>query len=563
MLSPSIVPSVAAVATGHRLDPEQTQQPAATPEHRLDPDDDRLPPEQAPNLTAPPSADRKLRLLDPPNPPADRDAASTEAASASPSHSPMTGEFHLSDLGNARRLVAEHGADLRYCYQLGKWFVWDGRRWTEDAMAAAERYAKATVCSMYARAASLPETHARKELARHALRSESHRQIAAMIALSRSEPGVPVLTDQLDLDPWALNVLNGTIDLRTGALRPHRRDDLITRLAPVVYDPDATCPTWTAFLEQILDGNLAMLAFLQRAIGYSLTGSTRERVLFLLHGAGSNGKSTLLEAVRAVLGEYAQRTPTQTLLARRDSTIPNDLARLRGARFVSAAETDEGRHLAEGLVKDLTGGDTIAARFLRAEWFDFRPEFKLWLATNHKPVIRGTDRGIWDRIRLIPFNVSIPDERQDKELAGKLMLELPGILGWAVKGCLDWQRAGLDLPEEVRDATEGYRTEMDTLAAFLDERCTVAPAESAAARDLYAAYRTWCEDTGERWTSQKAFGLRLRERGFTSERVGRAKVHTWLGVGLAEPCGPTFDPGYGGTANEEGPTSPDSWRRSV
>jgi hypothetical protein len=288
VLSPSIVPSLAAAANGHGVDPEQAQ-PAATVEHRIELDHELLSLEQPSDLIASPSTDRKLRLLDPPTPSADQDVPSAQTVSASPAHAPVGGEFHLSDLGNARRLVAEHGADLRYCYQLGKWFVWDGRRWTEDAMAAAERYAKATVCAMYARAARLPDPE-RKDLARHALKREGHRQIAAMIALSRSEPGVPVQTDQLDRDAWALNVLNGTIDLRTGELHPHRRDDLLTRLAPVVYDTDATCPTWTAFLEQIFDGNSAMVAFVQRAIGYSLTGSTRERVMFLLHGVGANGK---------------------------------------------------------------------------------------------------------------------------------------------------------------------------------------------------------------------------------------------------------------------------------
>ncbi len=232
------------------------------------------------------------------------------------------------------------------------------------------------------------------------------------------------------------------------------------------------------------------------------------------------------------MGDYALRTPTDTLLARRDAGIPNNIAALKGARFVSASEADEGRRLAEATIKDLTGGDTISARFMRGEWFDFLPEFKLWLGTNHKPVIRGTDRAIWDRIRLIPFAVRIPDEEQDKHLRTKLLAEAPGILAWAVEGCLAWQRDGLGEPREVRDATAGYRAEMDVLAGFLEDRCVVKEAARVSAKDLYASYVGWCDETGEKPMTQKAMGQRLGERGFDSARVGKDRARYWLGLGL-------------------------------
>jgi putative DNA primase/helicase len=358
-----------------------------------------------------------------------------------------------------------------------------------------------------------------------------------MVALARSESGIPVTVDQLDRNPWLLNVNNGVLDLRTGDLRSHRRQDLMTRFAPVRYDPEATCPTWLAFLDRIMNGNQNLIQFLQRAIGYTLTGSARERVLFMLHGGGANGKSTLLETISTLLGDYAKSTRAETLLVKTyDGGIPNDLAALKGARFVSTSETEDGKRLAEALVKALTGGDTISARFLRGEFFTFRATFKLWLATNHKPTIRGSDNAIWDRIKLIPFEIRIPDEEQDKELPAKLQLEQPGILAWAIRGCLDWQRLhGLGEPLEVRVATANYRQDMDVVATFIEDCCVAANGAQVPAKQLYDAYRSWCEQSGERPVTQKTFGLRLQEKGF---RPGRARSNgeqfrTWIGVGLA------------------------------
>lgn len=439
--------------------------------------------------------------------------------------------FHATDLGNAKRLVARHGEDLRYCQERDCWYAFDGQRWNVDQSGEIPRRAKDTVVSMYAEAADLPEAE-RKALIRHALNSESASRIKAMISLAESEPGIPVMLDALDRDPWLLNVQNGTIDLRTGELRPHNRQDLITRLSPIDYDPLATCPTWDKFLQHVLSGKADLIKFIQRAAGYSLTGITSERCFFLLYGVGRNGKSTLVETLQDVMADLAATTPTETLLATRDGSIPNDIAALKGVRFVAASETGEGRKLAEAKIKALTGGDTISARFMRGEFFNFRPVFKLWLSTNHKPKITETTDAIWDRIRLIPFSVRIPKEQEDKRLRAKLQAELPGILAWAVDGCLAWQQEGLLEPADVMAATDAYRQESDLLGAFIEDACVLGEKVQASARSLYAAYTQWCEESGERTVTQTAFGKSLTERGFERELVGTARMRYWVGIGL-------------------------------
>jgi putative DNA primase/helicase len=267
--------------------------------------------------------------------------------------------------------------------------------------------------------------------------------LRAMVDLARSEPGIHVSPDDLDRDPWRLNVLNGTLDLRTGELEPQDPDDLITKLAPVEYDPEAKCVTWLGFLDRIMDGNQDLIDFLQRAAGYSLTGETTERVLFVLHGVGRNGKTTLLESLQAVLGEYAKVMAAEMLMARKnDGGIPNDVAALKGARLVTASEAEEGTRLGEAKVKQLTGGDTITARFLYGEFFSFRSEFKIWLATNHKPDVRGTDKAIWDRLPVVPFSVRIPDEEVDARLPQKLLDAVawhPRVGGSGMPGLAAWR----------------------------------------------------------------------------------------------------------------------------
>ena len=437
--------------------------------------------------------------------------------------------YNLTDLGNSERFVADHGKDLRYCYPWRKWMVRTEARWERDDAGRVHRLAKERVRGIYREASDAEDEDRRKALAKHAAASESETRIRAMIELAKSE--VPISPDKLDADPWLLNVLNGTIDLRTGELREHRREDLITKLAPVEYDPQAKAPTWEVFLGRVLPSE-DLRGFVQRAAGYSATGDTSEQCLFIHHGPGANGKSTFQETIAAVLGDYAMRTPTETLLVKRSGGVPNDVARLKGARFVTASETEEGRRLAESLVKDLTGQDTISARFMWAEWFDFKPTHALHLSTNHKPEIRGTDPAIWRRIRLIPWAVTIPPAEQDRKLAEKLREELPGVLAWVVRGCLEWQREGLQAPEEVRQATKAYRAEMDLLAAFLADCCLRGEGEDAFAGELWGAWKRWCEETGEQAGSQKRFGGRLTERGFLNHRDSRTGRKVWYGVSL-------------------------------
>lgn len=450
---------------------------------------------------------------------------------------------HLTDLGNARRLVALHGDDLRYCHPWGKWLVWDGRRWVIDNTAEAVRRAKQTVRHMYAEAATAADDETRKALGKHALKCEAAGRIAAMLDLANSEAGIPVLPEQLDADPWLLNVANGTLDLRTGQLRAHRRDDQITKLAPVPYDPDALCPTWERFLLEVMNHDQELVSFLQRAIGYTLTGDTAEQVIFILHGKGANGKSTLLETLRAMLGEdYTVQIRAESLMVKQGDSIPNDIARLKGARLVNARETEEGKRLAESLVKEMSGGDTMTARFMRAEFFDFKPEFKLFLAANHKPVIRGTDIAIWRRIRLIPFLVTFSEDKQDRQLFKKLRAELPGILAWAVRGCQGWQvRGGLGTPAAVKAATAEYKSESDTLAAFLDE-CTVTdPNAETQAKPMYEAYKAWCEEGGEYYEKQTMFGRRIKER-FDWRIDKSSRLTFYLGLRLEKPTEPEKAP---------------------
>jgi putative DNA primase/helicase len=448
------------------------------------------------------------------------------------------GRFNLTDLGNSERFVADHGEDVRYCYPWGKWLVWSGARWERDDSGKAHKLAKETVRGIYREAADAEDEGRRKELAKHATRSEAEAKIRAMLELAKSE--LPVSPEELDANPMLLNTENGTVDLRFGALREHRREDLITKIAPVPFDPDAAAPAWEGFLERVLPSE-DLREFVRRASGYSATGDTSEQVMFINHGAGNNGKSTFQEALAAALGDYSMRAPTEMLMAKRSGGVPNDVARLKGARFVTASETEEGRRLAESLVKDLTGQDTISARFMRAEFFDFRPTHKLWLSTNHKPEIRGTDNAIWRRIRLVPWAVTVPPAERDRKLPNRLRRELPGILAWIVRGCMEWHRTGLRVPDEVRRATGEYRAEMDVLAGFLEECCVVRERERSYSRELYAAYKRWSEDSGERPESQKRLAGRLSERGFLNDRDSRTGRMMWFGLSLKDEWRPNAE----------------------
>jgi len=440
---------------------------------------------------------------------------------------------NCTDMGNARRLAKKHGNDIRYCHAQKKWFIWDGKRWKIDSNGEIVRRAKDTVRSIYAEAMLADDDDQRERLAKWAMRSETESKIKSMISLAESEPGIPVSQEDLDKDDFIINTESGTIDLRTADFYIHRQEDLITKLVPTTYDLAAEAPIWNKFLDQIMDKNKNLIEFIQKAVGYSLTGDTSEQVLFILFGEGANGKSTFIDTIRSLLEEYSKQADFSTFLQSKNDAIRNDLARLAGVRFVSAVEVEKGRRLSESVVKQVTGQDVITARFLHQEFFEFKPKFKIFLAVNHKPKITGIDHAIWRRIRLIPFTVTIPDDKQDKDLPDKLKKELPGILAWAVEGCLRWQAEGLGYPDEVKAATEEYKAEMDVLADYIAEYCVVSSAAKAQATALYNSYREWAEGSGEKPFSQKLFGTMLSERGFDKRRGTGGRVW-WYGIGLRD-----------------------------
>ncbi len=413
--------------------------------------------------------------------------------------------------------------------------VWTGTHWQEDKSAQAERFAKDTVRGIYAEAASITDTDEkradakRKEIAGHAMRSESKRAIKDMLALAQSEPDIPIKREQLDASPWLLNCANGTLDLRTGELDLHRHSDLLTRCLTTRYNPEAEAPRWLEFLITIFDGDADLIEYIQRVVGYALTGDTSEQCFFLGYGKGNNGKSTFLETLYTVLGDYAQSAEFKAFLARDNEGVRNDIARMAGRRLVIAKEADRGRRFAESLIKSLTGGDTVTARFLYQDFFDFKPAFKLFLAVNSKPTIKGTDLGIWRRVRLIPFNVTIADAKKDRDLPRKLAAEAEGILAWAVQGCLAWQREGLGTPQAVEKATGAYRKEMDTIAQFFAEECTFADTNQTMGTSvLKTRFEAWCEANAERYDA-KLLRTALIERGCTTRRSTGGR-YVWQGI---------------------------------
>jgi P4 family phage/plasmid primase-like protien len=437
--------------------------------------------------------------------------------------------FNLTDLGNAGRFIHRHGRNLRYCWPWGKWLVWDGRRWARDDTGEVFRLAKETVASIYQEAAAAPDDETRKILAKHAMRSESGARIKEMVDLARSD--VPVRPEELDASGDLFNVENGTIDLRYGDLREHRPEDLITKLAPTTYDPGAKAPLWSAALERVLPSP-ALREFFQKLCGSAFTGDTSEHILPVLYGTGANGKSTVLNALLAVAGDYGMQAAPDLLVTKRNSH-PTELADLFGMRFVASIEVEDGRKLAESLVKQLTGGDRIKARRMRQDFWEFEPTHTVFMACNHKPIVRGTDTAIWRRIRLIPFTQTIAPADQDKQLPAKLRMEMPGILAWAVKGCLAWRREGLQAPEEVRRATAGYRSEMDVIGDFLADRCFRGERLKVAKDELYKAYQVWCEDAGERAETKRKFGMLLKDRGIEDGRNAERTQRIWKGIGLS------------------------------
>ena len=345
-------------------------------------------------------------------------------ASASPEGLAVR-SFSLTDTGNAERFVAHHGEDIRYCHEWGKWLLWDGARWATDRRGEIDLRASQTVAAILSEALGAKGKRARG-LRAHATASESASSLSAMVKIARSRPGIAVVPDDFDRDPLLFNCRNGTLDLRASALLPHARGALITKVAPVDYNPTTECPRWQSFIGDVMGGNDELVAFLQRAVGYSLTGVVKEQVLFFLHGAGANGKSTFLRTLLELFGDYGLQAAPNLLIARNADAHPTAIADLFGRRLAVCQEIEGGRSFAEATVKQLTGEDVIRARRMREDFWSFAPTHKLWLAANHKPNIHGTDHAIWRRIRLIPFTVTIPEEKRDPDLLEKLRAERAG-----------------------------------------------------------------------------------------------------------------------------------------
>lgn len=433
------------------------------------------------------------------------------------------------DMGNAERLIKRHGEYLRYCYETGYWLVWNGKVWEKDNGDRIMALAKETVRGIYAEAANANDKSQRKELADHARKSESENRLFAMIALAKDL--VPIKVQDLDSNNMLFNCQNGTIDLLTGILHPHKKDDLITQISPIEYDPDAHSNLWEQHLLRVTGNNRKLIAYLQRVFGYCLTGETKEQVMFFVFGPTKTGKSKTLGAVMWVLGDYAKQTPSETLLIKRYSGH-SDKARLVGSRMVVAIEAERGERLASASIKNMTGGDRMTARFLYRENFEFHPTFKIFLVANDKPLIRGEDCAMWERVKLIPFKQFIPLVERDKDLGEKLKEEGKGILDWMVQGCLQWQKhKDLLEPEEVTTETAIYRSEMDTLGDFLDDCCIVERIARVAHGDIYQAYEKWCQQNDEEPITKKMLTIELQGRNFVSKRA-HAGRKVWHGLAL-------------------------------
>jgi putative DNA primase/helicase len=440
------------------------------------------------------------------------------------------------DLGNAARLVLKHGDDLRYVPAWWTWLLWAGTHWRRDDALEVLGLGKAiSLDILFIEAKDEPDDTKRTALIKWGMASQTRQRIEAMVNLAR--PDVAVTPDRLDRDPWLLACPNGTLDLKTGRLRPARREDLITRCAPVAFDPAAACPRWLAFLDRVMADNEVLIAYLQRVAGMCLTADVREQALFIFHGKGANGKSVFLDTLTGLMGDYAGEAAPDLLVIRRNEEHACEVADLKGRRLVVAGETEGGARLRVQLLKRLTGNARIKARFMRENYFEFPRTHKLILQTNNKPVIREGTHAVWRRIRLVPFGVIIPDEEQDRLLTEKLRAEWPGILNWLVEGCLAWEAGGLQTPEEVENATQTYEDEQDLLGEFAEEILIFAPRTFVTRSAAWAAYVQWGQDHREKYLMDRnEFYIALRRRpGVTDDerRVAGKNVRGFAGVGLA------------------------------
>jgi len=439
--------------------------------------------------------------------------------------------YHYTDAGNSRRFADLHGHEARYVVTWGQWIVWDGRRWaTDHGHRLVIEMAKDVPRHLWHQISNTVGAD-RKRLATWASRSEMAPTLKATVELAAGMTGIRTRHDELDTNPWSFNVANGTLHLMTGELLPHDPANLITHISPIHFDRSATCPEWTRFLERVVP-DPDVRRYLQRLFGYSLTGHVEEQILPMVIGPGANGKSVLFTILRKLAGEYGTPAPRDLLLAQRHEPHPTSVATLFGKRVATAVETEAGSQLAEAKVKELTGGDELTARRMREDFWSFIPTHQLWLAANHRPVVHGGDSAIWRRIRVIPFEVVIPPAERDPGLLDRLLLELPGILAWAVEGASQWALGGGlgETPEAVDIATSQYQGEQDVVGQFLDS-CSyvVAPGRWTPAGELREDFQRWVQVNGLDTMTTQEFAEAMRSRGCASGKKSEKRV--WNGVG--------------------------------
>jgi putative DNA primase/helicase len=453
-----------------------------------------------------------------------------------PTKSDTKEEFRATDLWNARLFVHHHGDRVRYCERRRGWFHFDGKRWARSEAGEVEQLAKATVRQIYEMAASESNDARRIAMAGHAAKSEAVGKLAAILELAKTEKGVVVAPEVFDAQPWFFNVANGTLDLTTGELLPHRAKDMLTNHSPAEWRGlDTMSKRFDAFLFEAMDGDREKIAFLQRAAGYTLSGDMREQVFLFLHGPEAAGKGTFVRAMADVMGTYSRPAEIATFLTARRDYVRNDIAALVGSRLVTASEPEDGQVFDEGLIKILTGQDRTTARFLFREAFEFAATFKLWLQGNHRPHIKSTGGAMWRRLLIVPFTKTVLEDRRDKTLGDQLRTpeERAGILAWMARGCIEWQRAGLRPPASVRAAVADYRMAEDRLSPFLEECTADTQLGQVPAGQLYAKYKAWAEAGGERPISKRAFGMRLEEKGYAPDKVTAGK-RVWNGIMLVD-----------------------------
>ena len=446
----------------------------------------------------------------------------------------------LTDVGLARRLVHEANGTLRYCRETRSWMAWTGKVWQADDGLAAASVAKRVSDRLWREFSDLPaRTREDSALLRFVQSSASSRAIDAAVKLARSEPGIVVSVRELDADPYLLNIGNGILNLRTLKLQPHSAEALLTHMAGVEFSEEASCPTWVRFVNEVTNGSEELAAFLRRSCGLALTGDVSEQCLWLHYGEGSNGKSTLLNVMAELLGTYAGPAPMELLLVKnnRSREVETQFASLAGKRLVTTVEADSGVRFSEATTKLLTGGDTVLARRLYGEAWPLKPTWHLHIAANHKPLVRGSDDGIWRRIHLVPWQVRFDGKRADRKLMDKLRAELPGILSWCLAGLSEWQAISLAAPECVRAATGEYRGENDVLGTWMAECCVVQETAKCEAGRLYASFKEWAKDRGEDAGNATGFGLQLERLGYRKERPSNGEFRFKTirhGIGLRD-----------------------------